>query len=53
MRTKCPKQFGHFPREEDHRYAPHPKVKPHLKNAWQSPEPIGTPKMHKPSMTKM
>jgi hypothetical protein len=32
MRTKCPKQFGHLPKEEDHQYASHPKIKLHPKN---------------------
>jgi hypothetical protein len=25
-----------YPKEEDHWYAPHPKIKPHPKNVWQS-----------------
>jgi hypothetical protein len=31
MRTKCPKQLGYFPREEDHQYAPCLEIKPHPK----------------------
>jgi hypothetical protein len=42
MKTKCPKQLGHLLGEEDHCYVPHPKIKP-----------IGTPKMRKPSLTKV
>jgi hypothetical protein len=38
MKTKCPKQHGRFPGKEDHWYAPRPKIKPHLKNVWQSPK---------------
>jgi hypothetical protein len=45
MRTKCPKQLGHFPREKDHEYVPHPEIKPHPKNAWQSlKNPLAHPK---------
>jgi hypothetical protein len=36
MMPKCPKQLGHLPIEEDHRYVPLFKIKPHPKNAWQS-----------------
>ncbi len=38
MKTKCPKQPGHLPKEENHWYAPCPEIKPHLKNVWQSPK---------------
>jgi hypothetical protein len=45
MRTKCPKQPGHFPGKEDHRYTPCLEIKPHLKNVWQSPKnPLAHPK---------
>jgi hypothetical protein len=45
MKKKCPKQLGHLPRKENHWYAPCPKIKPHLKNMWQSFEnPLAHPK---------
>jgi hypothetical protein len=33
MKTKCPKQLEHLPREEIHRYVPSFKINPHPKNA--------------------
>jgi hypothetical protein len=36
MKTKCPNQHEHIPRKENHPYAPHPKMKPHPKSAWQN-----------------
>jgi len=45
MKTKCPKQTEHFPKEKDHPYVLCPKIKFHPKNAWQSPEiPLANPK---------
>jgi hypothetical protein len=33
MRKKCPMQLVRLPKEEDYQNAPHPKIKPHPKNA--------------------
>jgi hypothetical protein len=45
MRTKCPKQLEHLAREKIHQYAPRFKIKPHSKDAWQSPKnPLAHPK---------
>jgi hypothetical protein len=38
MKTKCSKQPGCFPREEDHQYAPRFKIQPHPKDVWQNLE---------------
>jgi hypothetical protein len=44
MKTKYPKQFGCFPGEENHQYAPRLDIKLHPKNAWQSHEnPLAHP----------
>jgi hypothetical protein len=32
MKTKCPKQLGHLPKEENHQYASCFEIKPHPKN---------------------
>jgi hypothetical protein len=54
MKTKCPKQCGHFLKKEDRQYVPHPEIKPHPKNVWQSPEnPLAYTKMCKPFVTKV
>jgi hypothetical protein len=54
MKTKCPKQCEHLLGEEDHPYAPCPKIMPHPKNAWQSfKNPLAYAKMHKPFVTKV
>jgi hypothetical protein len=54
MKTKCLKQHGHLLGEEDHQYATDIKIKPHPKNAWQSPKnPVAHTKMHKPFVIKM
>jgi hypothetical protein len=38
-------QHVRLPKEEDHRYAPCPKIKPHPKNVWWSFEnPLAHPK---------
>jgi hypothetical protein len=45
MKTKCPKQLVHLPKEEEHQYVPHLNMKPLSKNAWQSPKkPLTNPK---------
>jgi len=45
MRTKCPKQLGHLPGNENHPYVPRLKIKHHLKSAKQSLEnPLTHPK---------
>jgi hypothetical protein len=36
MKTKWPKQLGHFPREEDRQYAPCLEIKLHPKNVAKS-----------------
>jgi hypothetical protein len=33
MKTKCPMQPMHFPKEENHQYAPRLEIKPYPKNA--------------------
>ncbi len=44
MRTKCPKPFKCFLGKKNHQYAPHPEIKIHPKNAWQSLEnPLAHP----------
>jgi hypothetical protein len=45
MKTKCPKQHGRLPKEEDYRYVIHLEIKPYPKNVWQSPKnPWANPK---------
>jgi hypothetical protein len=45
IRTKCPKQHGRLPREEDHQRVPLLEIKIHPKNVWQSFEnPLAHPK---------
>ncbi len=45
MRTKCRKQPKCLPGKEYHQYVPHPKIKPHSKNTWQSLQnPLAHPK---------